>query len=123
MTKAEKLTEKVTRSGVFSRKFDRPKCQTENARVKWKTRALVAVGVQAVLEGYIEHTRLKWLGTILHMDDDRDLFHAVHEIYDTDETAGTLLEHAPDSTDFAHLAALAQSRKWNQHCKNFKFME
>jgi hypothetical protein len=93
------------------------------ATITSKTIEEMAVAPPFNIVNYIEHTRLKWLGAILHMDDDRDLLHAVHEIYDTDETAGTLLEHAPGSTDFAHLAALAQSRKWNQHCKNFKFME
>ena len=53
---------------------------------------------------YIEHTRLQWLGTILNMDEGRDLHKAVRKIYEINETAGTLLEHALASSSFPHLA-------------------
>ena len=57
------------------------------------------------------------------MDEDRDLYHAVREIYDTGDAAGTLLEHAPDATSFPDLAALARTRRWNRHFKLFNFLD
>ena len=93
------------------------------AIITGKTIEEMAVAPPFNIINYIEHTRLQWLGTILNMDEGRDLHKAVMEIYEINETAGTLLEHAPDSPSFTHLVALAQSRRWNQHCKKFKFLE
>ena len=64
-----------------------------------------------------------WLGTILNIDEDRDIYQAIHEIYNTRSTARTLIEHAPTPLSFPGLAALAQSRRWNRHCKLFKLLD
>ena len=93
------------------------------ATITGKTIREMAVAPPFNIINYIEHTRLKWLGCILNMDEDRDLYQAAHEIYNTGDTAGTLLEHAPDATSFQDLVALAKTRRWNRHCKLFKFLD
>ena len=65
----------------------------------------------------IRATRLRWLGKILRMDDDRMIKNAVNMQYHSRQE-GDLLMDAPTSTIWEHLVKIAEDKKtWNTHVR------